>query len=562
MAIDNFNIDDRNREVIRKSLKDTREAATNVENEVVNDALDYFERVTDHEAVRDKLTSRGAVGVMKKAGEGGYETYTKQRVAEMISSGEYETITSGIGTTIVNTISTLFTYPTQSWKYISEDEEPADEEEVAKLYANRDQGDWGNALAKADWVSNAVNTGPMLINWAGGHLQYRTFSPSCIYAKYHDTIMDEGEERGVDYTDLEDATVVVIETNSVRGDGQDRSDLSSYVAFFGRSDDYEFGRQVQYTATKWDHWPEVGMPEANDWTVTEGEDKGKIANPLSWLAAKDKGYGSEYPIILIDGGIVVTSEKATPISTSLYENSREIDVAFSRLMRYALANSLGTKAIKNELGEDLPRCLDGVVDLKQGQTLTLDSIPNSNAQVAWDITKGQSRAIAEGFGAPGYTILAESGGTAESGVALAIRTRPLIDNRNRRIRLNKSEVSRMYDIERGLHEVHTGEPLLDGVKQIWDPGRFIMPESATEKTTRLNLAFDKKALDYFEYIMELNDLPTVEDAMQLLIERTQRKANFIAENPDVQIPEPATAAPAARPGLPTGIVPRGPRGVV
>jgi hypothetical protein len=558
MAIDNFNIDDRNREVIRKSLKDSNEAATSVENEVVNDALDYFERKTDHEAVRDKLTERGAVGIMKKEDEAGYETYTKQRIYEQIHSGEYETLTSGIGTTIINTISTLFTYPTQSWKYISTDDQQADEEEVAKLWTNRSEGDWGNALAKSDWVSNAVNTGPMLISWAGGHLNYRAFSPSCIYAKYHDTITDEGEERGVDYTDLEDATVVVIETNSVRGDGQSRPDLSSYVAFFGRSDEYEYGRMVQYTASKWDQWPEVGMAEANDWTT----DKDEIANPLSWLAAQDEGYGVEYPIILIDGGVVVTSEIATPISTSLYENSREIDVAFSRLMRYSLANSLGTKVITNPTGEPLPTCLDGAIDLKGQQTFTMDAIPNSNAQVAWEITKGQSRAIAEGFGAPGYTILAESGGTAESGVALAIRTRPLIDNRNRRIRLNRSEVDRMYDIERGLYQVHSGEPLLDGVKQIWDPGRFIMPESQMDKVTRLNLAWEKNALDYFEYLMELHDLPTVEDAINMLIDRAQRKEEFAAENPDIQIPEAASAAPVQRPGLPPGIVPRGPRNVV
>lgn len=558
MAIDNFNVDDRNREVIRKSLKDAKEEATDFENEAVDDSLDYFERLKDHPLTREKLKERGAQGIKKKEGEAGYEYYTKQRDAEKIDSGQYETITSGVGTTIVNTISTLFTYPTQSWKYISEDEEPADEDEVAKLWLNRDQGDWGNAMSKADWVSNAVNTGPLLIQWAGGHLNYRAFSPSCIYAKFHDTITDEGEERGVDYTDLEDATVVVIKTNSVRGDGQSRPDLSSYVAFFGRSKEYEYGRQVQYTANRWDQWPEVGMPEANDWTTKSGE----IANPLSWLAAQDEGYGAEYPILLIDGGIVVTSEVATPISTSLYENCLEIDVSFSRLMRYALMNTMGTMAITNDLGNDLPRSLYGQIDLKQGQTFTLDAIPNSNAQVAWDITKGQSRAIAEGFGAPGYTILAETGGTAESGIALAIRTRPLIDNRNRRIRLNKSEVSRMYDIERGLYQVHTETSLLDGVKQIWDPGRFIMPESMLDKTTRLNLLWDKKAIDYFEYLMELYNLPTAEDAIQLLKDRVQRETKFLEENPDIEIPASASAAPAARPGLPAGILPRGPRGVV
>jgi hypothetical protein len=454
-----------------------------------------------------------------------------------------EVITSGTGRKILGTLSNLFTNPTQSWTYLSEDGKPLEEDDVAELFAHREAGGFHNALPQADWISNAVGTGPNLISWSSGHLTYNPFSPACVYARYHDFVMDEGEPRGVDYKNLEDATVVVVET--IQASTNTSADQSQFLAFFGRSNDYPFGRMVQYVSNNWDGWPDVNDPNAIDYRL----DSGEIANPLSWLAATGEGVGVEYPIIMIDGGISVTHEKIAPVSTSLYENCLEIDVAFSRLLKDSLENALGTKAIRSGMTTHLPRTLSGVVHLMDDQEMQIHFVPNSNAEIAFKITKEQARAIAESHGVPGYMIISEAGALPESGIALAIRTQPLMHNRDTRIRLNKTPVSKMFDIERGLYQVHTGEPLLPNTKQVWNPGRFIMPENELDKLTRLSTALDKKAISYVRFIRDLHNLATDDDAVKFIEEINEQNTEF-----------PAPAAPAApRPGLPPGITPRGPR---
>jgi hypothetical protein len=536
---------DTDREIIRQSLDEGDIASVENTNPRVNNALDYFERDDDHKHVRAKMKTRGAIGIKKKEGEAGYETYTKQRTSQMIESGEMEVITSGTGAKILGTLSSLFTNPTQSWTYLSEDDEPLEEEDVAELFAHREAGGFETSLPQADWISNAVGTGPLLLSWSSGHLTYNPFSPACLYAKYHDFISDNSEPRGVNYKDLEDATVVVVETNAVL-DTTASATEAQFIAFFGRSTDYPYGRMVQYKADAWDGWPDANDPNAIDYRL----DSGEIANPLSWLAATGEGTGVEYPIIMIDGGISVTHQQIAPVSTSLFENCLEIDVAFSRLLKDSLENALGTKAIKSGMTTHLPRTLSGAVHLMDDQEMQIHFVPNSNADIAFKITKEQARAIAESHGVPGYIIISEAGALPESGIALAIRTQPLIQNRNTRISLNKTPVAKMFDIERGLYQFHRNEPLLPGTRQVWNPGRFIMPENELDKLNRLSTALDKRAISYVRYIRDLHNLATDDDAVDYIEEMARQDAEF---------PAPVTVQPRA--GLPAGIQPRGPRGV-
>jgi hypothetical protein len=531
---------DTNREIIRKSIKDEDASSVENSNQLTNSALDYFEMDGDHKHVRAKMKVRGAIGIRKTPGEAGYETYTKQRTAEKIDSGEMEVVTSGIGTKILRALSDLFTNPTQSWTYLSAEGEPL-EDEVAELLAHREAGAFDTSLPQSDWISNAVGTGPLLISWSSGHLTYSPFSPACLYAKYHDFVLDNDEARGVDYKNLEDATVVVVETNSVQG--EDGANQSQFLAFFGRSEEYPLGRMVQYTSNRWDGWPTIDDP--NTGAIEYRIDSGEMANPLSWLASIGEGVGVEYPIVMIDGGISVTHDRIAPVSTSLYENCLEIDVAFSRLLKDALANALGTKAIKSGMTTHLPKTLTGAVHLLDGQDMQIHFVPNSNAQIAFEITKGQARAIAESHGVPGYMVISEPGAIPESGIAMAIRTQPLMHNRDTRIRLNKTPVSKIFDIERGLYQVHTGEPLLPGVKQVWNPGRFIMPEGPLEKTTRLKAALDAGAIDYVTFVRDSHDLATDKDAIEM-IEMMQDEERAQYKPPQVQ-------AQTVRPGLGTGI---------
>jgi hypothetical protein len=72
----------------------------------------------------------------------------------------------------------------------------------------------------------------MFIDWKSGHLNYIPVSPCSIRFKYHDKISDNEEDRGVDYTDIDDATVMVIKLA-----GQPSAiDKQSYLAINESSD--------------------------------------------------------------------------------------------------------------------------------------------------------------------------------------------------------------------------------------------------------------------------------------------------------------------------------------
>jgi hypothetical protein len=108
----------------------------------------------------------------------------------------------------------------------------------------------------------------------------------------------------------------VVKLSESRANSSSDPENNQYIAFFGRSEEYPYGRQVTYTASQWDDWPPVGLGGTEAMLPS-----GEIYNPLSWLAATNAEYvGVEYPIIILRGGTTITSDTLTPISTSMYES--------------------------------------------------------------------------------------------------------------------------------------------------------------------------------------------------------------------------------------------------
>ena len=520
---------ERNRELIRRSLKEVEAQKIEIQNSNVSDALDHFERANDLANIRSQLKKRGAIGIRKKEGEAGYETYTKQRTAEMIESGEYEVISGGLGRKIALARANLFNNPTQSFSYFSGEMDEAgkpvpDDEIAANVNAHRKAGGCDSALVDGNYVASAVDSGPVFVQPQGGVLRYDAFSPANLYFKFHDSITDNGSSRGVDYADVEDCTAMVIQLSAVASD----IDQTSYLAVMGRNDDpgYPLGRYVFFTARNWWDIPDPGDPNANDWVTNSGE----IANPLS-LYAEQTGSASavEYPIIILKGGLSITNlTTPAPTSTSLYETTLEIDVALSRLMKDSLSSALGTKVITSPKGGEVPRCLEGAVMLYSDQTFEIHSVPIANAQGAMEIVKTESRMIADGFSVPGYQIMA--GDTqVESGVALYIRTKPLEQEWARSAQINGPEIQRLFEIEKGLHAIHYPEKQFvpEGTTQVWNPGRFIYPESEKEKAERLKAALDAKFISYVRSVRDYHNFATDRQA----IEYIQLMEEQNAENP-------------------------------
>jgi len=548
----------RNRDILRQAWGEFRQKNAEIEDANVDSALSYFSRLTDHDEVLDSIQKRYATGIRRpdptKTDGGAYETYTKQGASITIESGS-EKVTSGVGHRICTELADLHTNPTTYYDYVTitegEDgtkEEVPSEDTEKLITTQRYAGGYWTETPNADYISVAVESGPLFVSFVGGHLQYKAFSPSCLHAIYGDTIVDNGEERAPDYTDLEDAVVVVLELNNGSQTNTTAADQQQYLAIFGRSETYQFGRSVTYTASKWDSIPDIGTQGSVDWRTKGGE----IANPLSWYAAKSKlDSAVEYPIAIMRGGLTIINDKLLPTSTSLFENCKEIDLAMSRILHCSLLSARGTNAVLNERGAPLPETLEGNIALQNGQTIVTLDQPVANSVGAMEILVQVAKSVAEGYSVPGYHILSSAGATTpESGVALYIRTQPLIEHRDRREKVNAHAVQKIWEIEKGLYEVHTGKALAGpGVVQVWHPGRYTMPESQIDKTTRIQAALDAGLMSYPSAIMELHNLPNM----------TVAKARIDEMNADNAEYPPPSKAGAQAPGLALGLKPRPPR---
>ena len=250
-------ITERNRELIRRSLREFKAEIVQVIDEQASDALDYAERKGDLTLLEEKLKERGAVGIRKTDGDKGYETYTKNRKAEQIESGEYEKITTGFLNKVCMARANLFNNVTQSYSYISdqidENGKPSQDEDAAETVAHiRKNGGAQSALVKADFIACDVDSGPLFVDWQADQHAYKAFSPTCVKFKYHDQILDNDNLRGVDYSVIEDCSVMSIELSSLSS----TIDEKSFLAIMGRSDDYPLGRYVHYTARQWEDIPE------------------------------------------------------------------------------------------------------------------------------------------------------------------------------------------------------------------------------------------------------------------------------------------------------------------
>jgi hypothetical protein len=519
---------EKNRSIIRQALKEARAAHVEATDDAISKTLKYFERDGDTEILRGAMKERFARYIDKDEATGGFEVYTSKSTTVALDQGFYETVNSGIGAKICKARK-VFSNPTAYYEYAEEGvEEEDDYKDIEKtINQQRRAGDYKQALDRADYIACAVETGPLLVNWSGGHLTYTPCSPSCVHITYGDKVIDNGEERGPDYTSIEDAIRVVIELNTLVDTAY--RDQRQYLAIYGRSPEWLLGRYVVYRARNWkDVPPPSDDPRRGvfDWRTISGE----IANPLSWLAATNNSdAGIEYPIVLISGGNTLSPSNAIPVSTSLFENVLEIDIALSRCLKDSLSNALGVRHITSPHTESLPRCLEGTVVTYGTQTFQLLSGDAAGSQVALEVTKNIGRAMAEGYGVPGYQLFSEGATVPESGIALYLRSQPLREHWEERSAINQGNLQRLFEIERGLYQVHTGVELAGAaIQQIWHPGRFMLPESPTDKLARISAALKEKMIDRVRAIMEYHDLPTIDAAKKYIEEMQARESEFPA----------------------------------
>lgn len=529
--------------LIREALTDLNNLTRLTDISIVDDMVNYYRRRTDKTTVRTAIKNRYGYGI-KKVDDGvesgtTIETYAREGFTEQVDEGLIEAISSGFGPKIVNALATLFTERTQKYTYNHENEDTDTEPAEDLLNKHRDYGGYNSTLTAADKLSIQAGSSAVYISWARDHLRYQKFSPADISVFYSDYITEDGETRLVDQSDLNDATAVRIRLSQVD------ATTWNFLLIMGRSDIWPMGRQVTYQSDETGgELPEVGAEGVFDWYPEGGSE---VANPLSYYAEQnpDESY-PEYPLAILYGG-TTDSGDTLPITTSLYNDCVEIDLAASHILSTSQEAAAGTLVIeRSETGrnKNLPTQLTGKFALDQGQkVLRVDS--NSQASLdAIQALKDLQVQIASGYGVPDYMAVSEDHMLeAASGISLQIKTKPLKQARTNRIELNQPFIRDIFAIEKILIELHSEEnstpefALLKELEQVWDAGELEIPENKKEKTERNIAAKEAGGIDEIEFIRRENNFVTDEEAINFYRKMAERKAEFPPLNQEEEKPK-------------------------
>jgi hypothetical protein len=495
----------------------------------VDTMVSYFSRVDDHTQIRDAIKDRYATGIVKVTDPAtGVEfvTYTKGAKAAQVDAGIIEAINIGFANKVVDALATLTTEPTQKFTLTHDTvEDVTNAEEL--LNAHRAAGGFSKALSRADRKSVQVGSALVFLQFAGGTVTYKAMAPSSMRAYFSSTVVEDGVPRAVDKTDLEDAFCITLRLSEVD------NGRYNYLAIFARSENYPNGRYVFYESAA----NSTEIPDQGSDGVIDFELDGGPANPLTWLGNQDANLNlPEYPIAVIYGGTTDDQDVVCPITDSLYRDSLEFDVAASHLLSGSQDDVAGTDVItRSEVGAcaPLPLSTRGTVVLQPGLTFGREMGDASAKDAAEQIHVAKMIQAASGYGVPDYMVVSQDHTLdASSGVALQIKARPLVKNRERRVDDNEASIRRVFKIEQGLIRLFDQSAneaeikLLSECSQLWDPGELKLPENRKEKAETLSLMLKDGVIDIIYYIREINQLPSDDDAIALYDSMKERGTEY------------------------------------
>lgn len=498
------------------------------DNALRNQALDYYDGAA-HPLLSAFIKKRFGIGIKKIKDSKGEEftTFTFGEFEVAVDNGQYESVTTQALRRIVNELATLFNQPTQSFKYFVEGKKNTAAEKVEALLRDyRTKGGFKRTLIRADRLAVLLQVSGVQLTWRKG-LRYSAFAPQCIHLGFGETIKD-GEAVPINCTDIEDASIVAFRLE----ESTNKADV--FFAYIGRSEDNPAGRAIKYTARHWNEVPDIGGKEILYEHILDGAP----ANPLTWAQNKMglEKVPYEYPVVLLIGddyGVERLLPK-TDQGLDLYENCLEFDTAISRLLKYSLSSAQGIKVIESPNGGSVPLTLEGVVVVEGGQKLSLHNIAASNAQAAMTVVVQIARAIAEGWGVPGHLVVADDATDTQSGVALGIKYRPLVDRRKERQELNSDAMERLFRLELSMVACHEGGQhweIPSGIKQAWDSGQLAIPQNPTEKLAQFETEMAMGMTDIFEVIKQYYNLPSIQDAIAYVetLQKRQDKQRELVE---------------------------------
>lgn len=520
--------------VIRKIDIDSTLNALNIQRTTVREMNEYFSREKDHEKIRDQIKEVFGMGlktVFDPETNKKVEMYVRTGFSEQVDAGVVEAITVGFAPKVVNPLASLFTERGQRYTLVTEGERDTTNAEKL-LEENRKRGQYNHNIISSDEYSIRNGSSGFLMDFARNSMQYQYITADQVYVQWPEEIYENDQQRAVETNDVEDAYMILIRLNQV--------DLNSwnYVAIFARSTDYPLGRYVQFKATE----DTYEVPPLNAEGAIEYEVDGVQCNPLSKFADENPDMMvPEYPFVVIHGG--TTEGDLMPISTSLYEDSLAFDVNVSHVLGTASDAARGVNVFERTeegTGKPLPRAVASTISTEAGITFKHESLEADASQTVMNVIKDMMIHLASGYSVPDFMVVSEDHALeASSGVALQVKSRPLIKAREKRVEQNYSAVHKIFEVEKIYIKMFSDAPdsdknLLLECNLIWDPGEFKLPENRKEKAERIALLGKEGIYDLIAKIRDWHDLATDEEAIELYEKMKERKEKYPPLNQDEQ----------------------------
>ncbi len=412
-----------------------------------------------------------------------------------------------------------------TYKY-DPDNDAFDEE----LQAARQVGGRNLVMGRVDELASAVGSSSVLVQVLGSELNYQAITRDKITVIFGETITEGDTERPVNPLNIEEATLVVVQLDSDVTSGN-----TQYVAYYGRSDKYPQGRQAKYWAKSWDQIPEVdaGGEDVIDYMANETD----VANPMTlWQIQQGKqAVTPEYPIATWLGSTSGYGSELMPVTDGLYMQCKEFDLGASRILLSALKSARGVFAFNQgeTAGNSIPESIsEGDAVIPPDTNITTHYIPAVNSKDAMEVLVNLAAQTSEAFQVPAYRMGLTANITIPSGAALRELNRPLIRLRNSRTEINRTEVARMFDIERILASMENSSATGEGITEIWEPDELQFSVSELE---RIQAAREKVEAGF----ADVNQV--VEEVFPHL--DTQEKVDNWVGEIEARKPEPPAPAP-------------------
>ena len=517
---------------IRKAIADLSVLEKLTDESIIDDMNKYFNRIDDHAQVRDSIIVRYGQRIKKVQNPNNpdqedevYAAYDQQAFKKKVKAGMVGAISMGFGNKIASGLATMFTEPNQKFTLTHDSVEDLNTAQEL-LTKKRQRGGFDTAIVKCDKQGCQIGCSVLFMSHLSRRLRYQQISPSSVRGYWAESIIDEDEERAVDTKDIEDASVVIIRLNRV--------DYVrwNYLAILGRSEIYPNGRWVQYQADE----GSTAIPDVDDKGSYDHKIEGKPANPLSYWANKNPDMDlPEYPISVLVGGIT-ESDDPFPITYSLYEDCKEIDISGSHLNSTSQEAARGTRAIeRSEIAKNmpLPKTTGGDVALLPGQTMVNVPHDGQNSVHGVTVLKDLMKSVGSGYSLADYMVVSEDHLLdASSGIALAVKTMPLQKFRRLRCDENQPFVYKTFQIEKSYiamfaeSDEKAAANLLMQCEQTWEPGELILPENKMEESSRIISLKKEGVLDEIGAIQEYYKYPSEDEAIEHYEKMKQRRKDY------------------------------------